>query len=230
MRAVYIEHFKSEDDLTLIDGEKAHHLINVIRIKKDQKILVLDGVGSKWLGKVVEVKKRSIAIQIIEYSDVVQNTNRIHIAIALLKKDAMDLALKQAVELGTHKVSIIETEQSQKYKINKERNSKILISALEQSNSLFLPEIEYTSLTDLIQNVDNQIIYLSSIDGEKVITYGCKDLHTLLIGPEAGMSVAEEDNITKLSNVNTVKFPTNILRAPTALSTGYGYLLGKMHS
>ncbi len=230
MRAIYIDDFILNDtsDVTTIDGEKAHHLIKVVRIKEQQEILILNGKGSKWLATVDKVAKKSLEISVKQTFENIENTNNIHIAIALLKKEAMDLALKQAVELGIRKISIIVTENSQRYSINAERNEKILGLALEQSNGLYLPKVEYVTLDEVIDNVDNQIIYLSSIDGGSEFSIKRTERVTLLIGPEAGMTISEENKLAELKNTVTVKFPTNILRAPTALSTGYGYLLGKM--
>ena len=50
MRAIFLEDI---NNLQAVEGDAAHHLINVVRIQKGEEILLLNGMGTRILVKVV---------------------------------------------------------------------------------------------------------------------------------------------------------------------------------
>ena len=46
MRAIVIRDFYSKTNTFILDGKKAQHLIHVARVKKEEKVQVLDGDGN----------------------------------------------------------------------------------------------------------------------------------------------------------------------------------------
>lgn len=60
MRAIYLESIDASKSEILIDGNIAHHLINVIRIKNGEEILGLNGKGLMTYLTVSDLGKKKI--------------------------------------------------------------------------------------------------------------------------------------------------------------------------
>src|SRR5690606_39103516 len=71
------------------------------------------------------------------------------LALGMPKRDALELCLKEATELGFRKIFLIRSDYSQMKAPEMERMEKLLVSALEQSNAPFLPLIEESRWEDL---------------------------------------------------------------------------------
>lgn len=225
MRAIYLENIIDES-LELVD-EKFHHLINVLRIKQNDELLLLNGKGEYRSAVIETILKKKVIIKAT--SEVkFKEKSPLKLAIGITKKDALDLSLKQACELGINKIYLVQTTYSQKLNQKDERFERVLVSALEQSNNTWLPEIvTLSSVEKLVEETKNNLLYFSShgskVDEEKKISL---DL-TLFIGPEGGLSQEEETFLIN-NKVQSLYFDNGIMRTPTAVSFGIGYLQGRI--
>lgn len=231
MRAIFSENI---EELPLIEGDEAHHLINVVRIKKGEEILVLNGVGSKIIGRVINIDKSRINLEIIE-SLSAEKPDRVHLAIGLPKKEAFEEVLRNATEMGISKIFHFKSQFSQQDFILNERIKRVLVSSLIQSNNPYFPTLEkLTDLNSLI-NIFSQydkVIYFCShteIPSSSALNLEEKDKILMIIGPEGGFSPAEEDILTRNKSVKPLHLPSFILRAPTAVVASMGWVMGKLH-
>jgi 16S rRNA (uracil1498-N3)-methyltransferase len=215
-------------DIT-ISGERAHHL-QVVRIKQNEDLLILNGNGTKFSAKVVSISKKEIQLTILKCENTTDKNN-LSLAIALPKKDAFEDILKLSVELGISQVFPLYSEFSQFEYVPNERTGRLLESALIQSNNLFLPNVsQQLKLSDYLQNITGTLIYFSANRHHSNVKITETMNSTILIGPEAGFSQDEEDQIRAVSNIKIIHLPTPILRAPTAVATSVGYVLGLISS
>lgn len=228
MRAVYTKELDLNINEFELNSEKAHHLLNVLRIKNNEKVLLLNGNGLCATSNVNIISKRKVKLENIEFNKVEEKKDFFELALAQTKKEALDLSLKQAVEIGIRKIYILKTIYSQDYEIRSDRLEKVLSSALEQSNALYLPEIEFVTLEDFLKKDIKNIIYFSSVKGEVEPKSIIKGNTCILIGPEAGLSKEEELLVKEMTNTDVINLPTNIMRAPTATSFCLGYIMGKI--
>ncbi|MDD0854648.1 RsmE family RNA methyltransferase [Halobacteriovorax sp. GB3] len=233
MRAVFLNEFKSGDDIAEITGDSAHHLVKVVRIKPEEKILVLNGLGDHFECDVQSVSKKSVTVQILAQKKLEKKHN-IDLALCPPKKDATADILKYSVELAINKVFPIESQYSQLKIENNERTFRLIESAMIQSNNPYLLEIEesrnFENLDELFKDYDF-IYYFSSHSNIKQ----CEKLenkHSILIiiGPEAGLSYEEEEFLLTHKKVNVVHFDSWILRSQTAVCSAVGYVFGLMQS
>jgi 16S rRNA (uracil1498-N3)-methyltransferase len=108
-----------------------------------------------------------------------------------------------------------------------DRYQKILISALEQSNNPYLPEIHLLSSLKEIPFSQYENLYTFSPQENK---YSAKQFSIekslILIGPEGGFSTEEEGYLVEKNSL-LIKLPLPILRAKTATILAVGFLLGK---
>ncbi len=224
MRAVLIEDLSYPiNDELVIDGDNFHHLKNVLRIKKGKELLLLNGKGLKALTEVIEIQKKLIKVAIKSQS-LEEQTAFLDLFVGRVKKDAMDLVLKQACELNIRKIIIGRTEFSQSYDLNLKRLKALLKSAVEQSNILYIPEVIEGELNAL--NDYENIIYFSSIGTDKKKSLSLKEKTILVFGPEGGLSEIEEDFILKKEGSSVFHLNTGIMRTTTAVSCGVGFYLG----
>src|SRR5690606_2455199 len=117
-----------------------HHLVKVVRLEAGEELLLLDGHGLKVKTKVSAVTKREMRLEQLE---ILQEARRYEfdLALGIPKREALELSLKEATELGFRRIYLIRAEYSQMKLPELERLQRLLISALEQSNSAFLPEL-----------------------------------------------------------------------------------------
>ena len=226
MRAVYIKNISAQDGKIILEGSVVHHFNNVLKLKIGSEILALDGKGLVCNLNLLQLNKKSAELKILSQKKLARSFN-LDIFVGQVKKDAMDLVLKQCAELGVRKIIIGQSKFSQRYPLKQERIEKLLISGIEQSNNPYLPMVEMGDFESL--NNYSQMIYFSSLgftSEEKFLDLKPED--TLLIyGPEGGYDQGEEDQLRELG-AKFVHLRTPIMRTPTALACGVGFYLAAL--
>jgi 16S rRNA (uracil1498-N3)-methyltransferase len=229
MRSIYLEDKVVVGEKLHLKGDKVHHLKNVLRLKEGEEVIILSGEGQGYRGQIFQMSKREIILECLARIEEREKTYSIDLGVAQVKKEAMDLILKSACELGVGKVLVLETIHSQRYKLNLERMNKLLVSAMEQSNNFSLPLLELGSLSSLdLSSYDH--VYLFStrkVLGDIAPKINKDEKNLILIGPEAGFSTQELIQFEKLPQLKFINLPTPILRAPTAMNCAVGYLLSR---
>ena len=196
MRAIYQENI---ENISYIEGEEAHHLANVVRIKKGEEILILNGKGQRATAKVSNIEKDRIYIEIIE-SILMDHQNGIHLAIGLPKKDAFEEVIRNATEIGISKIYYFKSQFSQQDFVFNERIKRVLISSLIQSNNPYFPDFEkLVDLNNLISIFGqySKVCYFcshSKIPSKSELNLSERDKVLLIIGPEGGFSSLRKTN------------------------------------
>lgn len=226
MRALYYS-FKPEElsETITIEGDAAHHL-NVVRVRTGETVLVLNGAGISLQTEVASHSKKHIDLKIIETKSF-DKPRPITLAVATPKKDAFEDILKMATELGVTTIAPLTSQYSQYDFAPNERTTRLLESALIQSNNHWMPEVlPQQSLTDFLKNNHSALFFFdsrpqqnSALKSEVTFPF------SILIGPEGGFSEAETDQIQNTANTHGIHLPTPLLRAPTAVCAAIGYLL-----
>jgi len=224
MRASYQKDLIVQDDYQL-KGETAHHLLNVVRVAVGDDILLLNGAGLAITTKVTSLSKKELVLKKIHHSEI-KRSFVMDLALGIPKKEALELSLKQAVELGFRKIFLIRAEYSQIRVPEEERLGNLLVSALEQSNSAYLPEVILTDWDKIPSSDYGQIVMMDSQSlSQKSSNVTKIEARLLIVGPEAGFANDELALLHKLPGVNVLNLPTPILRTPTAVAAGAGVIL-----
>ena len=100
-----------QKDLTIQDsyqlrGDAAHHLVNVVRIEMGEEILLLNGSGLRVKTQVSSLSKKEVMLTKLEHSEDSRHFV-MDLALGIPKKEALELSLKQAVELGFRKIFLV---------------------------------------------------------------------------------------------------------------------------
>lgn len=225
MRAIYYKDLESlEKSCELVD-EKFHHLAKVLRVQVNDEVLFLDGLGRRRKSVIKEIQKKKIICDFIEEIKFEPKLDLYKVAIGKTKREALELSLKQLVEIGVSDIYIVESEFSQRYPLKIERLNKLIESALEQSNGSYLPTISEIRFDELKNIEYKSLVYFSSISTQETKIELSDKSNLIVIGPEGGFSRTEELEISKFSNAHILNLKTNIMRAPTAVSFCLGYCM-----
>lgn len=228
MRAAILEtKFTSEDigKEVLLEGDQARHLIKVVRIKKFENILLLSGSGEKSLVEVIHIDRKVVTLKILEVT-IVEDKRRLSLFIGVPKKDAFESIVKMASEIGIKNIYLFRSRFSQTGIEINDRIKKMEESAIVQSNNPFrINFIPVSSFSEVFTEFSKIIHFSTFSRGESKGKAKSEEI-LLVIGPEAGFSNEEEQEINSFDNVEVCHLPTNIMRAPTALAVASGYVLG----
>ncbi len=208
-----------ENSTSLLSKEHTHYLVNVMRAKRGANVNFFNKNG-EWLSEIVFLEKDRVEVKFLSKIKENTNTHNIELAICLVKKNAMEIILQKATELGIKKIIPIISERTEVKEINFERANKIVIEATEQSNQLEPPEIsEILNLKDFL-NINGNKIFFADISSDYSLEK--KDFKegetvTVLVGPEGDFSPTERELILNGSTTVAFSLSKNILRTDTAV-------------
>ncbi|MGA0822826.1 MAG: RsmE family RNA methyltransferase [Pelagibacteraceae bacterium] len=209
-----------ENSTSLLSKEHTHYLVNVMRAKRGGNVNFFNKNG-EWLSEIVFLEKDRVEVKFLSKIKENTNTHNIELAICLVKKNAMEIILQKATELGIKKIIPIISERTEVKEINFERANKIVIEATEQSNQLEPPEIsEILKLKDFLNINTNNKIFFADINSDYILEK--KDFKegetvTVLVGPEGDFSPTERELILNGSTTVAFSLSKNILRTDTAV-------------
>ncbi|MEI7532273.1 MAG: 16S rRNA (uracil(1498)-N(3))-methyltransferase [Betaproteobacteria bacterium] len=217
---------KATDDLS-------HHL-RVRRIQADENIQVFNGKG--WIANAQIAPSSSEKSVWLDLKDVRKDLSKesdypLVLIQGLAGSDKMDWLIEKSVELGVTHILPIQTERSV-VRLDEGRAKKrlthwenLVISACEQCERSVLPSV--LPIMSSIQNLDAVLTKLES-GSLKIILSPTGQIHLvsilkrapkqgliLLIGPEGGLSQAEE-NLAIASGFTPALLGQRILRTETA--------------
>ncbi|MES2574790.1 MAG: 16S rRNA (uracil(1498)-N(3))-methyltransferase [Bacteroidota bacterium] len=196
------------------DKEESKHIIKVLRKKDTDILFVTNGLGLLFKTEITLASDNKCTVQILSFEKIEPSKFHLHLAVAPTKmNDRYEWFLEKATEIGIHEITPIICDRSERKVVNKERFEKILLTAMKQSNVLFLPKLnEAITFKEFIKqkNVGLQLIAHCEETEKKSLKSVLKPNEniTLLIGPEGDFSEKEitlalENNFIPVSLGNT---------------------------
>lgn len=224
MRAHYLRHLTVAPEYEL-SGDDLHHLVNVVRIEQGEPLLLLNGEGLMVHTEVVKVSKRELGLRKLNDS-FKDSPYDFSLALGMPKREALELSLKEATELGFRTIYLVRSARSQMKFPEEERMEKLLISALEQSNAPWLPVIKCIDWEDLPwKEMDSILLMDSQSESETSFSHRGPGKALLIVGPEGGFCDEELALFRSKRGIQVIHLPTPILRTPTALAVGAGMMI-----
>jgi 16S rRNA (uracil1498-N3)-methyltransferase len=207
---------------------QAHYLATVMRRTAGDTIRVFNGRDGEFAGR-IETLRRDRAVLHVEGLRRAQSPEPdIWLLFALLKRDATDLVVRAATELGVSDLHPIITERSNTHRMNAERLTAIAIEAAEQCERLTIPRLHpLEPLAARLGNwpLDRPLLALLERSDAPPLP-AAPGPTALLIGPEGGFAPAELDVLRAHPFVTAVSLGPRILRAETACIAGLALLQG----
>ena len=196
----------------------------MLRIKAGELVWLIDGVGTTYNGVIENILPEKVTGIIKEvYPKYGEPTCDIFLAIGIIKRARMELAIEKATECGVKAITAVPMDRSIKRSINCERANKIIRSATKQcARSKFPSFMDANSLQSwLDQLYDGPLVVCSGKATNhigklhSILPKNLKGLN-LVIGPE-GDFTEKEISILKDNKGIFVSLGNRRLRTETAV-------------
>lgn len=231
LKRIYVDENIDSDRISFSDKDKIHHIVNVLRLKKNDEVLIFNGDSGEFLATIEEISGKSkMTLAIIKKTKEPYEDNCITIAFSPIKQDRLRFLIEKCTEIGCKDFIPVITERAIIRDINDEKLKSYIIGASEQSGRISVPVMrDKVTLISLLNQTKNQIIFCDELDDIHLISkmsFDKKDL-VILIGPEGGFTTKERELLTKNQNVISVSLGKNILRSETAAIFALSCLISK---
>ena len=228
----YIADYDVDQKEITLDEDTSRHVIQVLRMKKGEKLNLTDGKGNLFTAEIFDEHKKHCTVHIIDsrlskgvLGDTPDNSRKITVAISLLKNSSrFEWFLEKATEIGINEIVPLICERTEKQKFREDRMKNILVSAMLQSQQCWLPVLHKPIDYELIFRQE-EIIHAS----QKFIAHCIQDQkrnladlvneslpsQIILVGPE-GDFTAREVQLAIHNHFDAVSLGDTRLRAETA--------------
>jgi len=243
MNRCYIPLVCWQDKFIEPDAHSAHYLVNVLRLKKGDKLVVFNGIGREVVGEISSITHNPHGLRIAILHEIAASVNETQIDFTLLqavpKGNKMDWIVEKTVELGVTTIIPLITErgivrfEEKKAADNKvKRWQRIAESAARQCGCSIVPQVKPVSvLQDALHAVNGVDFFaVGSLASEARLLMdvmakkrSIKSM-ALLIGPEGDLTFAEYDSALKAGAI-PVTFGRRVLRVETAAICGIAVMM-----
>ncbi len=207
-----------------LDDDNGHYVRTVLRLKKDDAIILFNGDGGDYHGMVDEVSRKAVRINVGQrHERSVESPLHVTLGLGISRGDRMDLSVQKAVELGVDHITPLLTERCVvQFKGEKKPQrllhwQKIVQHAAEQSGRTVLPALtEIALLPDWVGGQQGLKVFLDPYAQTSLAQLQPEDMKvTLLAGPEGGFA-DHERAMAKAAGFVPVRLGSRILRTETA--------------
>jgi|ERR1022692_547399 16S rRNA (uracil1498-N3)-methyltransferase len=218
----FIEEISQAESFIALNEETSKHIAQVLRMKIGDQLSLTDGKGNLLSCEISDDHKKKCVVRVQDSRHKVQGTRKISIAISLLKNASrFEWFLEKATELGIAEIIPAICMRTEKQHFRNDRMKNILISAMLQSQQVWLPSLKKpTPISEIISHAhQSQKFIAHCMDGAKVSLADAINTSTssqiILIGPE-GDFTNEEINAAFENHFIPVALGETRLRTETA--------------
>ena len=123
------------------DKDQAHYLLNVMRLKAGEPLLLFNGRDGEWRATVASVGKRGCVLAVDEQTRLQASPPDLELLIALVKRARLETIVEKAAELGVRRIRPVITRRTNAERTNVARLQAIATEAAEQTGRLDVPEV-----------------------------------------------------------------------------------------
>ena len=203
--------------------EQVNYLINVLRMKAGDALLVFNGRDGEWRARIDQVSKRAVVLVAEAQTRPQSDGPDIDYLFAPLKHARLDYMVQKATEMGVKRLRPVLTRRTIAERVNLDRMRANAIEAAEQCGVLRVPEVvEPVKLAAVLDTWDDERVLIFCDEGAAVanpmVALGAIERGPLgvLIGPEGGFADEERDAIRSRPYTRVISLGPRILRADTA--------------
>ncbi len=245
MRSIrlYINAPLAIDREVALEGQAFRHLAKVLRAQPGQDVVLFNGEGGEYHGKLLDVEKRMATVRLDRFDPVERETRvSLELVQGVSRNERMDYTIQKAVELGIARIQPVLTRRSV-VRLDGARAAKrqehwqgVIASACEQCgrNSLpqLLPVLTFGEYIEQGRKQGHASVQRLILDPEG--DAGIRDIGQpeggvqLLVGPEGGLDDSEvaaavAAGFTRLRlGRRVLRTETAALVAAAALFTNWG--------
>lgn len=202
-----------------ITREQAHYLRRVMRRVRGDSVLLFNGRDGEWQARLAAAAD---ALELAGQVRAQQAEPDLWLLFSVLKRDATELVVQKATELGAALIQPVLTARSNPARPAEARLRAIAVEAAEQCERLTVPAIPaprplHAVLADWPRN--RRLVVAAERSTAPPIAPMAGPA-ALLIGPEGGFAAAELDDLLAAPLVVPASLGPRILRAETAAIVG----------
>lgn len=237
MPKFFVESSQIRNETIDIIGNDVNHIVNVLRLKKEDMLLVCNKEdGITYQTKIEDILKEKVECRILEkISNDVESKIEVSIFQGLPKAEKMEYIIQKATELGVKEIipvalkrCIVKLEGKDSLK-KMQRWQKIAEVAAKQSGRNRIPSInEVVTAKKVEEYIENFDLFLIAYEEEKNVTLkqelqNVKSSYVkinglkigVLVGPEGGLEREEVEKFRQ-RGAKVITLGNRILRTETA--------------
>lgn len=204
----------------IIDEDESHHCHHVLRCKKGEKIEIIDGKGHLYHGIIQAMESKKCIISDLHIHHYEGNRHTLTVAVCPPKNPSrLEWLLEKGTEIGVHQIVLIHSTRTERFHPKMQRYKQIILSAVKQSQQLWLPEIQIFTFDQFIKNPTTSLCCIAhcmaDVRQSFFKVYNQELPTTILIGPEGDFTPAEVEMAIKHGYI-PVHLGSSRLRTETA--------------
>ncbi len=219
LRRFFVDSVKDELE---IFGDEFNHAVNVLRIKENEDILILDNSGYEYRATVTKINKKSFVATVKDKTlNQTETKNFVTLICGFLKGDKTELVVQKAVELGVKEIIVFNSTFSSAYMNENKllRLNKVSIEAAKQCKRAIAPKVVFCDklidALNLVKEFDNKLFACEFASSSEInLSSNLQGSTAIVVGSEGGFSNKEWES-AKEQNFKTVFLGKRILRAET---------------
>jgi 16S rRNA (uracil1498-N3)-methyltransferase len=209
-----------------LPGSAASHLLRVLRLRAGAAVTLFNGRGGEYLASIARVERTEVTVSIGEHQPIERESPfPLTLAQGVSRGERMDLVVQKATELGVSRLVPVLTERSI-VRLDDEQTGRksshwraIAIAACEQCGRNRLPQVALPArLREFLAAPagDTLRLLLSPSAARRIEDVPPPGAGaTVLIGPEGGLSEAEQAD-ARAAGFMAVNLGPRVLRTETA--------------
>ncbi|HJN03794.1 MAG TPA: 16S rRNA (uracil(1498)-N(3))-methyltransferase [Alphaproteobacteria bacterium] len=141
---------------------QAHYVGTVLRLGRGDAISLFNGQDGEWQATILEAGRKTVRLAVAEWMRPQSPAPDLWLVCAPVKRQAMELTVEKATELGVSEIHFAGTAYTQRGKINLDRLGAIAIEAAEQCGRLDVPALAAPVTLPVLLNgwpADRLILY-----------------------------------------------------------------------
>ena len=221
---IYSEFSLEKNAKIILTKKQSHKIINVLRMKTDDDILIFNNIYGEWIGK-INITNSKVCVICINLSKDPKIEKGPYLVFSPLKQSRTDWLIEKSTECGVKTFLPSLMKRTVVRKINRDRFQNNAIGAAEQSGRLSIPNIEslrtFKEQINFCVKKNKTIIFCDEMRLAPLISDFNKTLNpseiAIVVGPEGGFDDNERDYVqTNIEDLIECSIGPRIYRAETA--------------
>lgn len=148
MHRFYLPPERCTGNTLRLDGREAHHARHVLRVKRGERVTVLDGAGGELLCEVENVAKDSLSLTVKEKKSSAPLPCAITLLQAVPKGKIIEGIIQKSVELGAARIvpilsaRVVTQLDGDGAEAKRDKWQQVAIEAIKQCGAAWLPKVE----------------------------------------------------------------------------------------
>ena len=232
MHSCYVPPPQISEDTVRISEPERHHLLNVLRLRTDDRVEVFDGAGNRYIASLCDTRTSPLQAKIRQHQFHPHTPPYITLFQGLPKFDKMDLIVQKTTEIGVNEIAPMICQRSiPKSVVQQKRAARWQRIANEAAKQCKRPHFAHVFAPQGLEECLGGVLYHLDLlillwEGERrrglkkiLRNHGEAESVGLFVGPEGGFT-DEEVELAVQNSCLSATFGDNILRTETAAIVG----------